>query len=175
VQRAVDELPPEWEAPCKSSDHQGIPCFPARVETPGSRYSVADSLRHIELKGPRPPGPPTVPETQPQPSSPGRATATLVQGDPVCAARSLVKLFTGRNNTYYVYRITDPFGPRAAMYEKPLDPETYAKAPGASYELLGRFRGECEALRAYREALRDVPARRSDQPRATPRETDPPQ
>ncbi len=93
---------------------------------------------------------------------------TLVQGDPVCAARSLVKLLRGRNDIYYVYRIVDSFGPRAAMYEKPIDPEAYARAPGVSYELIGKFRGECEALRAYRKALRDVSV---PQPDEAPRRT----
>jgi hypothetical protein len=157
VQRAVDELPPEEEAPCKEAEHQQIPCFPAHVEASGPRYSVEESLRHIDSRGPRPPGPPTVPEMQPPASSPGRATVNLLSGDPVCAARSLVKLFKGRNDTYYVYLIVDPFGEHAAMYEKPIDPETYASAPGVSYELVGRFKGECEALRAYRQALRSVP------------------
>jgi hypothetical protein len=158
VQRAVEELPADWEAPCRDADRQQVPCFPAHVEAPGTRYSVADSLNHVETTGPRPPGPPTVPEMQARSLfAPGRATVPLVRGDPVCAARSLVKLLGGRNDTYYVYRIVDSFGPRAAMYEKPIDPETYARAPGVSYELIGRFRGECEALRAYRSALRNVP------------------
>lgn len=160
VQRAVDELPPESEPPCKEADHQGVPCFPARVEAAGTRYSVADSLRRIESRGPRPPGPPTVPEMQPHGQSPRGATATLIQGDPVCAARSLLKALKRRNDTYYVYRVSDPLGSRAAMYEKPIDPETYATAPGVSYDLVGKFKGECEALRAYRDALRAVPVSR---------------
>jgi len=87
-------------------------------------------------------------------NAPGRGTVTFVQGDPICAARSVAKWFKGKNDTYYVYRIVDAFGPRAAMYEKPIDPERYAHTPAVSYELIGEYKGECDALAAYRLALR---------------------
>jgi hypothetical protein len=158
VPKAVDRLLAE-NAPCADSQRYGVPCFATHVEA-GPRYSVEEGLRHIDMSGPRPPGPPTVSEMLEGwrfNNNPGRATVDLVQGDPVCAVRSLAKLFTGRNDTYYVYRIVDSFGPRAAMYERPIAPETYAQAPEVSYELVGKFRGECEALKAYRQALREVP------------------
>jgi hypothetical protein len=154
VQHAVDQL--DWTSPCQAAEREGVPCFPTRVETSRDRYSVAESLRHIALDGPRPDGPPTVPEmlSRSQWNAPGRGTVPFVAFDPVCGARSVAKWFKRKNDTYYVYRIVDAFGPRAAMYEKPIDPETYAHAPAVSYELIGKYNGECDALAAYRLALR---------------------
>lgn len=162
VQRAVDAL--AWKPPCQAAEHDGVPCFPSDVEKAGERYSVAESLKHIGLDGPRPDGPPTVPEMlgRLQGNGPGRGTVAFVQFDPICTGRSVAKWFKGKNDTYYVYRIVDAFGPRAAMYEKPIAPETYARVPAVSYELIGEYKGECDAVAAYRKTLRgaDVPSER---------------
>ena len=168
VKRAVDAL--AWKPPCQAAEHDGVPCFPSDVEKAEDRYSVAESLKHIALDGPRPDGPPTGPEMlgRLQGNAPGRATLPMVAFDPGCAARSLAKWFKGKNDTYYVYRIVDAFGPRAAMYEKPIAPETYARAPAVSYELLGEYKGECDALAAYRRALRGVTVTAEGPPLAGP-------
>jgi hypothetical protein len=156
VQRAVDQL--GWKPACQAAEHDGVPCFPSDVERAGERYSVAESLNHIDTDGPRPPGPPTGPEmlARLQWNAPGRVTLPFFVFDPFCTGRSVAKWLKGKNDTYYVYRMVDAFGPRAAMYEKPIAPETYSQAPAVSYERIGEYKGECDALTAYRKTLRGV-------------------
>ena len=75
--------------------------------------------------------------------------------DPVCAAKSLIRLFKGQSNTFYLYRLTKEGVERPLLTDRKLDLSTYAVAPGAVLEFIGPFSGQCEAIAAWRKALRN--------------------
>lgn len=79
---------------------------------------------------------------------------TFLSVDPVCTGKSILKSLKGKNDVYYLYQVTDRSGQRMALYDHLLKPETYLNVPGVTFEFLGRFDGECEAVAAYRRALR---------------------
>jgi hypothetical protein len=76
--------------------------------------------------------------------------------DPVCAARRLFGKHA--RTTFYLYRTWDEKGERPLLVEKPLDPEHLRANPAFRYALVGTYSGECEAIAAWRKALREAAA-----------------
>jgi hypothetical protein len=128
------------------------------VEQEGPPFSVADALRRWRPdSSPSPSRPPTVAETAPFLSgAPTSTVGNVASFDPVCAGKSLLKHLGGKNDTYYLYRTWDARGERPLLTERPLDPKAYASNPEFRYELIGKFDGECEAVAAWRKALREA-------------------
>jgi hypothetical protein len=126
------------------------------VEQEGPRFSVAEALRRYRANGsPSPSRPPTVAETQSFLSgAPASASATLGGFDPVCTAKKLFGKKAG--TTFHLYRTWDARGERPLLTDRPLDPKAYASNPDFHYEYLGKFDGECEAVAAWRKALREA-------------------
>jgi hypothetical protein len=155
VDRAVERVVLAHQYPCDRADRLGVPCFPMAVEQEGPRFSVADALRRYRAgRGPTPGRPPTVAETLGQLSGAPLSASGGVSFDPVCTAKNLVKRLSGRATTYHLYRMSDRRGDRPLLTDRPLDPNAYATHPDVHYEYLGKFDGECEAVAAWRAALR---------------------
>ncbi|HEX9188705.1 MAG TPA: hypothetical protein VGB87_16615 [Vicinamibacteria bacterium] len=152
VERAIDAVVLKHLQPCRRAREQGVPCFPTSVEEEGPRFSVAEALRRYRGKGSPAPGPPTVAEIQSQMSGAPQSASGGVGFDPGCTAKKLFGKLRG--TTFYLYRTWDARGERPMLTDRPLDPTRYAANVGFQYELLGKFSGECEAVAAWRAALR---------------------
>jgi hypothetical protein len=160
IERHVERVLKSHERPCPPNAEGGepVPCFPVSLEVEGPRFSVIDALRRFRIDGrdQRPtPGVPTNAELR------GQMGVPDVKGfsfDPVCAAKSVARAFKGAPSTFYLYRFTDKDGERPLLRESKLDPAAYAARPDIHYEFLGQFDGECEAIAAWRKALRETRA-----------------
>ncbi len=158
VERVVDSVVLAHLKPCSRADRLGVPCFPVTVEQEGPRFSVAEALRRYRANGsPSPSRPPTVAETQRHLSgAPLSASGTFGSFDPVCTTKNLLKKLSGKNTTYHLYRTWDARGERPLLTDRLLDPNVYGSNSDFHYEYLGKFDGECEAVAAWRKALRQA-------------------
>jgi hypothetical protein len=126
-----------------------VPCFPVSIfeSRPEWTVSVRDSLGDLGPTGKSSPNRPPTPEEmkafRPGPTS---LVAPVVTFDPGCVGKSVLKHLKGKNDTYYLYRVRDVHGERAALYDHRLEPASFQGA----LEFLGRWDGECRALAAYR-------------------------
>jgi hypothetical protein len=157
VERVVDAVVQAHLKPCTEAHRLGVPCFPVSVEEEGPRFSVADALRRYRGVGSPAPGVPTVAEIQRQMS--GRPLSEHLDFgslDPVCTARKLFGKKAG--TTFHLYRTWDAQGEHPLLTDHPLDPKAYAANLDFHYESLGEFDGECEAVAAWRKALRQATA-----------------
>jgi hypothetical protein len=78
--------------------------------------------------------------------------------DPVCTVKSLIRRISG-NGKLYLYRLSDGRGvERPVLTDRRIEPSVYASNPEARYEYLGEYSGECEAIAAWRKALREAVA-----------------
>jgi hypothetical protein len=156
VDRAVETVLAAHEKPCERADRQGIPCFPVGVDQEGPRFSVAEALRRYRATGSSAPGSPTSSETAGFLSGAPLSASGGVGFDPVCAAKKLFGKHAG--TTFHLYRVWDERGERPMLTEKPLDPEHFRGNPALRYVLVGTYTGECEAVAAWRQALREARA-----------------
>src|SRR5262245_9728573 len=152
----LERMHKEWEAPCEAARAQGLPCFPVWVEEEPAKPSKPEWLR--DAKPPTAPVPksaPTHAEMLEHLSGSAGLTPPLASFsfDPGCVGKGLLKKLKGKNDTYYLYRVTDHSGQRMALYDHLLNPASYQVVPGVKFELLGKFDGECDAVAAY---LREV-------------------
>ena len=67
-----------------------------------------------------------------------------------------MKKLSGKNTTFHLYRIWDARGEHPLLTDQVLDPKAYAANLDFHYEYLGKFDGECEAVAAWRKALREA-------------------
>jgi hypothetical protein len=155
VDRAVDAVLRAHEKPCERAERQGVPCFPVTVEQEGPRFSVAEALRRYRPSGAAP-GTPTSAETRGFLSGAPLSASGGVGFDPVCIAKRLFGTHAG--TTFYLYRTWDARGERPLLTERPLDPEHFSTNPDFRYALMGTYSGECEAIAAWRKALREARA-----------------
>jgi hypothetical protein len=157
---AVDAYIRERMKPCGTPGKDGVPCFPVTVERKW-QYSVADSLNHLEFdQRTSPDRPPTVDEMKGIRPGPLSAYGNFVTFDPVCKARQLFKIVAGTSRTYYLYRTWDATGEHVTLRDRPFEAERFDPTPRFRYVPLGSFTDECEALAAWRAALRETAARR---------------
>jgi hypothetical protein len=157
IERAIDEVLRKYEHPCSVAARRGVPCFPTSVEVEGPRFSVAEALRrHHAGGGPAESAPITPADTQRQMSGAPLSASGGASLDPVCAAKSLIRRITGQPSTFYLYRLSDGREARPVLTDRKLDPAVHASNPDARYEFLGQFSGECEAIAAWRRALREA-------------------
>jgi len=160
IDRAVDAVVLAHLKPCTVSERQGVPCFPVTVEEEGPRFSVAEALRRYRGTGSPAPGPPTVAEMlghyPGKPGAPAPAIGSVGPFDPVCTTKNLLRKVSGKNTTYHLYRLWDAGGERPLLTDRLLDPNAYRSNPEVHYEYLGKFDGECEAVAAWRKALREA-------------------
>jgi hypothetical protein len=165
IDRVVEAVLLAHERPCERAGRMGVPCFPVSIEQEGPRFSVAEALRRYRGVGSPAPGPPTVAEMQRQLSGAPLSASGGAGFDPVCTTKNLVKKLSGKNTTFHLYRIKDARGERPMLTDHELDPQDYAANPDFQYEHLGRYDGECEAVAAWRKALR-----KATEPRPLPAE-----
>jgi hypothetical protein len=157
---AVDVYIRERMKPCRTPGKDGVPCFPVTVERKW-QYSVADSLAHLEFdQRTSPSRPPTVDEMKGARPGPLSAYGNIVTFDPVCKTRQLFKMVAGTSRTYYLYRTWDASGEHVTLRDRPFEAEKFDATPRFRYLPLGSFTDECEALAAWRQALRETAARR---------------
>jgi len=142
------------EKPCEWARMMSVPCFPVSVEQEGPRFSVAEALRRYRGTGSPAPGVPTVSEIQHQLSGAPLLASGGVGVDPVCTTKNLIKKISGQSTTFHLYRMWDARGERPMLTDRALDPNTYAANLDVHYEYMGKFDGECEAVAAWRKALR---------------------
>jgi hypothetical protein len=154
IDRAIDAVLLAHEKPCEWAKMMNVPCFPVSVEQEGPRFSVAEALRLYRGTGAPAPGVPTVAETQHQLSGAPLSASGGVGGDPVCTTKNLVRKISGKNTTFHLYRMWDARGERPLLTDRVLDPKTYAAYLDVHYEYMGQFDGECDAVAAWRKALR---------------------
>jgi hypothetical protein len=153
MERVVERLEAERTAPCRRALEQGRPCFPAATERRKPDASVRESLGvPLNPEGPSPNRPPTVAEMGPHRPGPQSTAVPLVGFDPGCALKAVRNALKGKSDVFYIYRVRDVQGERAAMYTERLDPRTFQ----GDLELVGRFKGECEALQEFRRVERQV-------------------
>ena len=151
----LERLHKEWQAPCDLALAQGVPCFPVWVEAEAPKPSTPESLRDTRPgTAPVPGSAPTVEEMREYRSGAIGLVVPLVSFDPACTGKSILKKLKGKNDTYYLYRVTDRSGTRMALYDHLLNPASYWGIPEVSFEFLGKFEGECEAVAAYLRAVR---------------------
>lgn len=143
LERIVDKIDAERQEPCQKAIDAGVPCFPITTESRGPVVSVRDSLRNLGTRGAGAAGA--------LPGMPPKVYGVTV--DPGCLAKSLGKALKGKNDVYYLYRVRDAQGERVILQDRRLEAATYQGA----LELLGEFRGECEALAAFRHEERRAP------------------
>src|SRR5262245_29745917 len=141
IERIAKEMAEENETPCRKAKEEGKPCFPALVEAHRPEYSVKASLQDFVSE-----------ERQRWKSRPGPG---LLSFDPVCAGKSALKGLKGQNDTYYLYWMKDRSGERPSLRDKPVDPTVPPGPPDVTFELIGKFDGECAAVAAYRKAERE--------------------
>lgn len=147
IERVVRRLEEERKEACRRAVEAGVSCFPVSTEATKPEVSVRDSLRDLgPASKPSPSRPPTLEEMKAFRPGPAGEVVPLVAFDPGCVGKSLLKRLTGKNDTYYLYRVRDVHGERVALYDRRLDASTFQGA----LEFLGRFDGECEAMAAYR-------------------------
>jgi hypothetical protein len=164
IDRVVDSVVDAHMQPCDVARQQGVPCFPVSVEREGPRFSVAEALRHYRATGGPAPGVPTRSEIQKQMSGAPQSASGGVSVDLVCTAKNLVKRLSGGASTFYLYRMWDERGvERPLLTDHEIDPNSFAANPAVRYEFLGKFGGECEAVAAWRQALR-----KAVEPKPTP-------
>jgi hypothetical protein len=156
IDRVVDRVVEARLKPCAVAKQQGVPCFPVSLEQEGPRYSVAEALRRYRGEGAPAPGSPTRSEIQGQLSGAPQSASGGVGFDPVCAVKSLFGKLSG--TTFWVYRTWDARGERPLLTDRELDPKAYAANVDFRYELVGKYSGTCEALAAWRKALREATA-----------------
>ncbi len=156
IDRVVDRVVEARLKPCHVAARQGVPCFPVTLEQEGPRYSVAGALRRYRGVGSPAPGAPTRSEIQGQMSGAPQSASGGVGFDPVCSVKKLFGKLSG--TTFYVYRTWDARGERPLLTDHELDPKTYAANPAFRYELVGKYTGDCEAIAAWRKALREATA-----------------
>ena len=154
IDRAIEAVLLAHEKPCEWARMMGVPCFPVSVEQEGPRFSVAEALRRYRGTGSPAPGPPTVSELQHQLSGAPLSASGGVGFDPVCTTKNLIKKISGKNTTFHLYRMWDARGERPMLTDHVLDPKAYAANLDVHYEYMGKFGGECEAVAAWRKALR---------------------
>jgi hypothetical protein len=173
IDKVVERVVLAHLGPCQLAGRDGVPCFPVSVEQEGPRFSVADALRRYRASGsPLPGGVPTVADIQAQmagaPSGPPPSATGGVGFDPVCTTKNLLKKLSGRGTTYYLYRTWDARGERPMMTDHPVDASDYQANPDFHYELIGKFDGECAAVAAWNQALRDAVDRSKALPEPEP-------
>ncbi len=156
VDRVVDAVVDAHMQPCDAARQQGVPCFPVSVEHEGPRFSVADAMRRYRVEGgPAPNQQPTNAELQHQMSGAPQSASGGVSFDAVCAVKNLVKKLSGGGGPFYLYRMWDQQGvERPLLTDHEIDPKSFTANPGVRYDFLGKFGGECEAVAAWRQALR---------------------
>ncbi len=155
IDRVVDAVVDAHMQPCDVARQQGVPCFPVSVEQEGPRFSVAEALRRYRATGGPAPGVPTRAEIQQQMSGAPQSASGGVSFDLVCTAKNLVKKLSGGASTFYLYRMWDERGvERPLLTDHQIDPKSFAINPAVRYDFLGKFGGECEAVAAWRQALR---------------------
>lgn len=156
IDRVVDRVVEARLKPCAVARQQGVPCFPVSLEQEGPQFSVAEALRRYRGTGAPAPGPPTSAEMLGQLSGAPQSASGGVGFDPVCAVKSLFGKLSG--TTFWVYRTWDARGERPLLTDHELDPKAYAANTDFRYELVGKYSGTCEALAAWRKALREATA-----------------
>jgi hypothetical protein len=154
IDRAIEAVLLAHEKPCEWAKMMNVPCFPVSVEQEGPRFSVAEALRRYRGTGAPAPGVPTTAETQRQLSGAPLSASGGVGFDPVCTTKNLVKKLSGKNTRFHLYRMSDARGERPLLTDRVLDTKTYAANLDVHYEYMGQFDGECEAVAAWRKALR---------------------
>ncbi len=153
IDRHVEQVLRAHEIPCERAKREGVPCFPVDVEREGPRFSVAEALRRYRSDGGPAPGVPTNAELQQQFSGAPRSASGGVSTDPVCGVKLLLRWLGGKPTSFFLYRITDAHGEqRPLLTDRRIDP---AARPEYQYEFLGEFKGECQAVAAWRQALRE--------------------
>src|SRR4029453_3891579 len=104
-------------------------------------YSVRDSIEEaLGQSGPTPGGAPTIKDMVPYSPRPSPAPTPLmlqVTFDPGCVGKSVLKSFMGKNDVYYLYRMRDRQGDRAALLDHKIEPPTFQGGLAS----LGRSRG----------------------------------
>jgi hypothetical protein len=159
VEKAVDEVMRRHYDPCAAAKARGLPCFPSSVDMAGPRYSVADAMRKYRPDGRRAEGAPiTAAEMRQHGGAAPLSDSGGVSTDPVCTVKSLIRRISG-NGRLYLYRLSNGRGvERPVLTDRRIEPSVYASNPEARYEYLGEYSGECEAIAAWRKALREAVA-----------------
>jgi hypothetical protein len=148
VDRAVQRALAEHGQPCLPAQKEGLPCFPVAVEaTPAPEESVAEAFRRY--KDDRP----TAASLS---LSPSGTPVVGISFDPFCAAKAVMKVLRGRNDTYYLYRLWNAQGEHAVLRERPIEMGAYGAVPDAVYEFVDRINGACVAVAAWRKANREA-------------------
>jgi hypothetical protein len=175
IDRQVDAVVRAHLQPCEAARRQGISCFPVSIEQEGPRLSVKEALRAYRPDGRPAPGVPTNAELQRQMSGAPRSASGGASIDPGCTAKSLVRRIKGRPDTFYLYRTWNGGTQQPLLTDHKLDPNAYSSLPSFRYEFLGEFKGECEAVAAWRAALRAQTPPGENVPPEPPADPEPPQ
>jgi hypothetical protein len=167
----------ERQDPCQMAAAEGHPCFPVSVERKGPEYSVAEEFRKsirglssVRAPFPNPGGALTAQEIDEQHArqegrsdSPTYPLASF-SFDAKCVGKKLLRQARGQGTVFYLYQVRDGLGEFPILREQPYDEAALARMPGYAVILLGRFDGECEAVAAYRKALRESPRHTTPSP-----------
>jgi hypothetical protein len=157
IERAIDEVLRKYEDPCAVATRRHVPCFPTSIEAEGPRFSVAEALRHYRAgSSPAEHAPITPADMQKGLTGAPLSASGGVPFDPVCTAKALIRRITGKPSTFYLYKLTDGRDARPLLTDRKIDTSIHASNPEARYEYLGQFSGECEAIAAWRGALREA-------------------
>jgi hypothetical protein len=149
VEPVLDKLEQEERERCRKALDKGIPCFPVDAEPRAPDASVREQFGNYRPdKTPKRTQPSDWGENRPQPAP----FIPLLSFDPVCAVKSALRHLKGKTNTFYLYRMRDMYGLRAALSDHKVDAATFQ----GELEFLGRFDGECDALAAWRKEDRKI-------------------
>lgn len=159
VEKAVDEVMRRHYDPCALASQKGVPCFPTGVDVVGPRFSVADAMRKYRTDGRRAEGAAiTASDMREQMGGKPLSQSGGVSLDPICTVKSLIRRMSGTGK-FYLYSLADGRGEhRPVLTDRKIDAAVYATNPQAVYEYLGEYQGECEAIAAWRKALREAVA-----------------
>jgi len=155
IEGAIDEVLSKYEDPCSVATRRRVPCFPTSIEAEGPRFSVAEGLRHYRAgSGPAEHAPITPADMQRDLTGAPLSASGGVPFDPVCTVKSLIRRIAGKASTFYLYKLTDGREVQPLLTDRKIDTSVHASNPEARYEYLGQFSGECDAIAAWRSALR---------------------
>ena len=175
VERAKEEQgedqKEEQADPCALAEKEGLPCYPSKAEKDDSEVSVAESLKEWKEDASTYKGSNTT-ITSP-------AGAPLSGFDPVRAVEGLVRILSGKNSVYFLYRVWDRNGERAVLRDTETPPVVDPTDSQAGYELVRKVRGEPGAIKAFDTLNRKLRDRNRGRPRiemapAPPMEAAPP-
>jgi len=141
IEKATERSSQESQDPCALAEKRGVPCFPSNAEKDDDEVSVAESLKKWKEDASGYEGGNTTIRSP--------AGTPLSGFDPVHAVEGLVRILSGKNTTFFLYRVWDRSGERAVLRDDETPPVLDPTDRKAGYALVRKVRGQPAAIKAF--------------------------